>query len=419
MTLITTDYSEGKGLRLPDNISGTGWEGRIFSCSGRSTVGTPVFTRTRIHTYEVSAGLLKWAYYRIGGVGEATFVFPGGFYDFSTAKSAKWEIDLVYIPPTGSEQLWYRGVIESGRQLADGNTEIIAYGYCGELVNLPLVGKTYQNQTVAAIVTDLLDNYIVPERRITYSGANIEGTFQVSEVTFNSGVLRALQVLADLQGGTEWGILADRSFFFKASSRGKPQGQNVYNVGGDLASAVEAFKNASNAAAGSNIVRVVGAAALDGIPVDSYASDSTSRAAVGSRLLTVACPEIGSTLDASRLASNILTQTLNGQTYYEGIVSMADADGEPRMVEATVPVGDITLTNEANKVTAQLMRVRYELRAGSPAKLLGTIALGMARMTAADALSQSIAETQKATLTAKARPYAQDDEARTMAFFLG
>lgn|SRR3990167_2585383 len=169
---------------------------------------------------------LRWSYSRIGGCGEFGFRLPRKLFE---EKSVAGDFNIrVYTRAslTGTYSLVYQGLIENKTPAVEGHTETIGisgHGYSAQLPRIYIsngaLAKTYVSQEVSIIVKSLLDNYITPDTDITYSASDIEVTsFTPDLIEFSTDAMSALQTLADLVGGREWGVDKNRNFFFKARS---------------------------------------------------------------------------------------------------------------------------------------------------------------------------------------------------------
>lgn len=167
------------------------------------------------------AGNLGWGYNRNGGCGSFNFDVPlkycndlifGGNFNIKIYRRN---------PSTKAFDLWYQGRIENNNNDVRPSVETISIsglGYLSELSDV-YIDADFSSQEISVVVKNLLDNYIVPNTNITYSASDIEATtFTPNTLTFNTNALDAMQTLADIVGSREWGVDANRKFFFKARS---------------------------------------------------------------------------------------------------------------------------------------------------------------------------------------------------------
>lgn len=165
---------------------------------------------------------LSWEYTRIGGCGPIQFDLPR---EYCNEKGIGGDFNLkVYIrnPLTKTYDLWYQGLIEDKAPNLRGENESVSIqgqGYQKQLSRIQLTNVNYASQEVSVIVKNILDNYVVPNTDVTYSLGDLETTgFTIDSIDFNTDALAAIQTLADIVGTREWGVNAERKFFFKARS---------------------------------------------------------------------------------------------------------------------------------------------------------------------------------------------------------
>lgn len=169
---------------------------------------------------------LTWEYLRIGGCGSFSFNLPR---DYCNEKSISGDFNIrIYgrNSVTNVYDLWYQGIVEDKVPDLTNIEETVTvqgHGYQVQLSRIQLINKTYTGQEASVIIKDLLDNYIVPNTDIIYSGADITATtFTFDSITFNTDVLSAIQTICDTVGGLEYGVNKSRSFIFgpRSSSTG-------------------------------------------------------------------------------------------------------------------------------------------------------------------------------------------------------
>lgn len=165
---------------------------------------------------------LTWEFLRIGGCGSFSFNLPRQYCnersisgDFNIRIYKRNSLTNVY-------DLSYQGIVEDkvpDISNIDETVTIQGHGYQVQLSRIQLINKTYTGQEASVIIKDLLDNFIVPNTDVIYSGADISATsFIFDSITFNTDVLSAIQTIADTVGGLEFGVNGSRSFYFKARS---------------------------------------------------------------------------------------------------------------------------------------------------------------------------------------------------------
>lgn len=169
---------------------------------------------------------VSWDYNRIGGCGRFSFTVPTRYCN-ETALGGNYNVKIQRrIPTTGIYETWYQGRIENKIPSVKGVNEAITvsgFGYQSQLKDIYVddagAKKVYTSQEISVIVTDILDNYITSNTDITYSGGDISATsFTPDSIEFSKDALDCFNTLADITGSREWGVDADRKFFFKERS---------------------------------------------------------------------------------------------------------------------------------------------------------------------------------------------------------
>lgn len=174
------------------------------------------------HRVEKEATDLMWSYSRIGGCGEFSFTIPRKLFQ-ERAISGEYNVRIYSREDSAdSYSLRYQGLIENKIPSVRGGSETVpvsGHGYYIQLKRVYLNNVTYTGQEVSAIVTDILDNYVVNDTDITYSASDIENTgVTLSSIQFNEYADSALEKLAEIVGNREFGVDKNRAFFFKEKS---------------------------------------------------------------------------------------------------------------------------------------------------------------------------------------------------------
>ena len=162
---------------------------------------------------------VRWDYNRIGGCGSFQFDIPIR-YCTETSLGGNFNVKIYRRDPSdGSYDLWFQGRIENKIHNVRGNDEIISIkgnGYQSQLADI-YIDEDYSSKTIEYIVEDIIDNHIVGNTDITKGTISATG-FTVDSYSINTDALSAIQDLADIVGSREWGVDANREFFFKARS---------------------------------------------------------------------------------------------------------------------------------------------------------------------------------------------------------
>jgi len=184
---------------------------------------------------------LSWENNRVGGCGSINFGLPR---EYCNEKAIGGDYNLrVYVrnPATKAYDIWYQGLVEDKTPNARGEQESVTVqgmGYQVQLSRIQLVNRSYAAMEISDIIKDLLDNDIVPNTDVSYDPGDVTSTgFIVDDILFNTDVLSAIQTLADIAGARDWGVNAEREFFFieRSTTVGFefPLGRNIVSFSND------------------------------------------------------------------------------------------------------------------------------------------------------------------------------------------
>lgn len=192
---------------------------------------------------DVSA--LSWEYNNIGGCGECQINLRRQFDNYGDV-NLDWDIQIwrsldplgiqgTRLPAvlpfalgttfTGARELRYSGFVREITPSFDEleTVQLRCSGYSRQLEYLAVYDTTtngpkrYQNMDCGAIARDLIDNYVVLGAKVRHTAAL--GLMQntgvvIQDVTFNGSVSEALKTVGEIGGNAEWGVRADREFYF-------------------------------------------------------------------------------------------------------------------------------------------------------------------------------------------------------------
>ena len=168
------------------------------------------------------ASNIQWSYNRIGGCGAFSFSVPIRFCE-ETFLGGNFNVKI-YVKDTSANSyvLWYQGRIEDKSHDVGGVDETIRIsgnGYQSQLKDI-YVDRDYTSTEASAIVTDIMDNDVVPNTDITY---NYSGNIEVTSFTFDSLEINkdaqdAISTIAGVVGSREWGVDANRRLYFRQRS---------------------------------------------------------------------------------------------------------------------------------------------------------------------------------------------------------
>ena len=388
MSLFTANYTDADDRRLPETEPGADFRVELYRVVGVTAADLLLpGARTLVKRMDVSQVGLDWTYDRIGGCGAFTLKVAGGFPDLSSMQTEKWELDISRIDSVGMTTLWYRAVVEAP-VIVDGSATLKGFGNAAALQGIQLAGVVYQSMTVAAIVQDILDVYVLPNSRIDYSAGDLFGNYLVNDVRFDCSAFQALSILAELQGTTEWGVDANRSFYFLQHVI-TIQPQNSFFVSSDLSGAHEGYTFTEGTPLGANVFMMVGGISTAGVVVTGI-YDGSAGSGLGQRAYRFSRPEIRNTTDANRICENWFNQCSAGSSYYSGTVPVHDANDVPRRIEAAVPIGNIKFSNAGSNVFGQLWSVKYGFVEGCAYTLQANITIGIPPASALDTLSTAV-----------------------------
>lgn len=167
------------------------------------------------------ASNVKWEYGRIGGCGSFSFDLPIK-YCRQIQIGLNFNVKIYRRnPSTKAYDLWYQGRIENTTHNIRGEDEVLnvqGMGYQSALKDI-YVDRDYTSTESSAIVTNILNNDVTPNTDITYVGGDITATtFTPNNLKFNTDALNSFQQISEIVGSREWGVDANRKFFFKQRS---------------------------------------------------------------------------------------------------------------------------------------------------------------------------------------------------------
>lgn len=158
---------------------------------------------------------LSWEWDRIGGCGACQFDLIEKF-DGVVANSLGEDYSIrAYLEGT----LWYSGYIDRVSPKVSGKEEtinVLALGYVNQLKRVVVKDKTYSGMELSSVAQAILDAYVTPNTDITSTSADYDDSgFTANSIYFNESAYEVITKLADIAGLREWGVKADKSFFFK------------------------------------------------------------------------------------------------------------------------------------------------------------------------------------------------------------
>lgn len=285
--------------------------------------GTPQnWTYTDMKILNDAEQRLEWFYHKNGGCGSFRFLtheFLDSYFDDALAQS--WEIHVrVKLVGEYYYTTWFRGVIRSIRQQEQGAemfTDIRGYGYVEMLDNVQVQKQYNAGLTVKDVVDDIISTFVIPNTRIIRPydldptngdlGTDASSYVLQKPLHFECSALKAIKFLAELQGNREFGVDADKLFYFRESITTV---RKNFFVGHDLIDRVAGGKTFG----ATNKVKVAGKShgARDLLKVRE---DVTETAQNGVYETVHEVPWVTGEHDASRWADNIINKYKNTQDW--------------------------------------------------------------------------------------------------------
>jgi len=116
------------------------------------------------------------------------------------------------------EVAWFTGFIQTIPQPGQRKPyEFSGFGFFEQL-DWVTISESYESQDVADIVKDIVQNTVAPNTQIIYNASKIEATgYTVNAIDFYLSFAKdAIQSLADIAQGFEFGVDNVREFYFRA-----------------------------------------------------------------------------------------------------------------------------------------------------------------------------------------------------------
>ena len=127
---------------------------------------------------------------------------------------------------SSSKELRWSGYIRQFTPVLDRDEEMVKLscaGYVRQAAQTIIPDVTYQSLDVAAIARSIVDTYLVPNTKIKRTGAlnlmpDCGVVISATGLRFFTNVYDAIRQLAEIAGGAEWGVRADKEFYFMSRS---------------------------------------------------------------------------------------------------------------------------------------------------------------------------------------------------------
>lgn len=292
---------------------------------------------TVLEFLEDEAMNIRWEYNRIGGCGAFSFALPRKFNDQGFI-SGDFDVRIYNKTDAGTYSLWYSGYVEDRMpNLKEPETvDVRGNGYVAQLSHV-VVNTTYESTEIGAVVKDIMDTYVVPETDITYDAADIGTTaFTADTLEFNTTALNAIRTCAEIVGTQEWGVGADRKFFFK------PRSSTVnfyYNIGKKVKqfSSTDSFRDIVNRI-------LLEGGEVGGTVYTRTINDTDSQNKYGLRELIYQNSAIVTSSVADQFGEAILAE--RSDLVRRGRLSIVNEESQ---AEATVPLGAVVFREEGTR----------------------------------------------------------------------
>ncbi len=271
----------------------------------------------------------------------------------------------VDIHPYFDSTAWFTGFIQTiplpGQKPP---YKYVGFGFFEQL-DWVTVTASYPNQEVSLIVKDIIQNFVDPPTQIIYNAAKIETTsYTITDIKFDHAFAKdALQALANIAQGYEFGVDNSREFYFRAVDTAV----QYYYWAGVQFQDIEIEEDPLSIR--NKLYVKSGKIQTDGTNWIGSVSDAASISAYGFREDIVTAPDILNTLDALEWAEQILAEKKDPKA--KAKIKNVIFDVTKAKIEAK---GKVRITaHEATTYILPIKRVLYRI---SAAGILGEIECG-------------------------------------------
>ena len=168
-------------------------------------------------------GAINWGFSPVGGCAEFSFRALSKYCN-ELQFGANFNVRILKrSDATKLYSIVYQGRIENTSPNLDPDKETIdvsGFGYQSALKDIIIESETYTSTEISVIIKDLLDTYIVPNTDVSYDLADIESTgFTPTTIRFSYVTVQdAIKKLADIAGAVDYGVDANKKFYFLQNS---------------------------------------------------------------------------------------------------------------------------------------------------------------------------------------------------------
>ena len=230
-----------------------------------------------------------------------------GAFSFILDDEPSFTIDFrtrVDIHPFFDPSPWFTGFIQTIPQAGQKRPfEYTGFGFFDQLDWVTVTGS-YENQDVAVIVKDIIQNTVAPNTQIIYNASKVQSpSYTVVKIDFDHTLAKdAIQTLADMAQNYEFGVDDSREFYFRPITTNV---QYSYWVGKHFQN-VEIEEDPFTVR--NKLYIKLGQIQAGGSNIVGSVEDAGSISAYGLREEIITAPESLNTADATRWANMILSE---------------------------------------------------------------------------------------------------------------
>lgn len=312
-----------------------------------------------------------------GRISEASFeLMDFGCGEFSFLLDDKPPFDLTYrtrvdIHLYFDEVAWYTGFIQAIPQPGQKTPyEFSGFGFFEQL-DWVLVTDNYETLDVADIVKDIIENKVAPNTQIIYNESKIEATgYTVNAIDFYLSFAKdAIQSLADIAVGYEFGVDNVREFYFRSIDTDLKYhcwaGKQFQHI--KIEENPFAVRNRLYIKVG--LIQGEGFGYIkEGSNCIGYVDDATSIATYGLREGVVTAPDVLNIADAQRWAGEILQNKKNpnikakiSNVLFDKTKTKIDSEGKVRVTAHEGSEYELKIEKVAYSISSQGVLGEMEL----------------------------------------------------------
>jgi hypothetical protein len=259
----------------------------------------------------------------------------------------------VDVHPYFSPSPWFSGFIQTIPKAGQKPPyRYVGFGFFEQL-DWVTVTESYQSQEISVILKDIIENTVAPNTQIAYNASKIEATsYTVTDISFDHTRAKdAIQQLANLVEGYEFGVDDSREFYFRA----KGTDVNYYYWAGEHFQDVEIEEDPLSVR--NKLYVKAGQIQAGGTNIVGTVLDATSISTYGLREELVTAPDILDGADALAWAEQILTDKKNPKIKAKVVNVFLD-----QTQAKIVPAGKIRITaHEGTAYELPIDRVLYRI----------------------------------------------------------